>query len=789
MLPVQIKIPEILATVESSPLSIIEAAPGTGKSTVIPFELLNALPNSKILLLEPRRVAARSLAQFLATKLNEPVGKTIGYRMRAESRVSKDTRLEVITEGLLAKTLINDPELSGITHVIFDEFHERSLQTDAALALSLKSQSLFRPDLKLIIMSATLDESSLRAHFPQAPWVRIEGKSYPVETFYTGKPDRLEQGIESAIKQAREKVSGDILVFLPGRAEIDRSRERLRSSGITTVTLTSDTSASDVAEIFYGTEERRVILSTSIAETSVTLPRVEAVVDSGLSRFSIFNADTGLSELVTRRSSQAVVDQRRGRAGRVKAGCCFRLWRDGEILLRKLEPEIIRGDITTLALDLAAFGVTELDELDLLDKPAASRWQSARELLQAIGAVNDRGVITTYGSELSRLGAHPRLAHLLVQGKARGFGETAAYACAALEASHLPFGTLENGVQLIRSAKGVSAIQAERYKKIVDARSDSRAPEYWFLLGTAYPERLGRKTERDTYVLASGGEFKLQSPRRTGDFIFAGRVEQHKGIGRIDLYEEVTPDQISEIEPTQKRRVVIFEGGRAQAFEEEHVLGLVLKRKRGEISSDEKRHLFWSWLKGGGIHDLLKTNEVAELLTRASWASRAGLKNFPELSEHNLSRSFEDWLSPYLETASTLDELKSLSLPELILSTISYDQRTTFEKQIPLYFQLPTGTKAKIDYRPDGSAHVQVILQELLGVSATPKILSVPLTLHLLSPSKLPVQVTQDLNSFWMSVYPQLRKQLLRDYPKHYWPENPSTAKPVLRGLLRNVKE
>lgn len=795
-LPVLEYLPQIIEAISNSSLTIIEAAPGTGKSTLIPLELLKHT-TGKILLLEPRRVAAKSLAQFLAKQLGEPVGQTVGYRMRADSRVSTATKLEVITEGLLSRMLVDNPELPGVTHILFDEFHERSLQTDESLAFSLNAQKLFRGDLKLIIMSATLDPAKLVNLFPDAPWVSVPGISYPVETLYLGKPDRLEDGIIRGINRALKSVEGDILVFLPGRGEIQRVKASFNAlmepsslplgESPEIVTLTSETDSQEVARLFEKSSAPRIILSTSVAETSITLPYVVAVIDSGLSRFSIYNPSTGLSQLVTRKSSKAVVDQRRGRAGRVREGVCFRLWKEGEVLLSSLEPEILREDITSFVLRSLGFGASSLSELVLLDYPLEANWQAALDILIGLKAINDRNIVTPHGNKILKIGAHPRLAHMLLEGKERGYSESAAYACAILE-SPFPSGkTLEEAVRKLRSSNSVLNTQAERYHRMIGGDSDSVAPEFWHLLLSAYPERLGRKTDRGTYILSSGGEFKLegQVQDQRNEFICAGKVQRHKTLGKIDLYEPVSIGQLKKSLQLEKVNTVEFDGEKIRASSEDRIGGLIINQTSYSASKIEKKEAIRRWFIADGLEKLIESSNAKELIARFRWGllqdSSLTLKSGFEIED--LKDTLDDWFFPFAEGQT---DFSKLDLKFALLSRLSFQDKKTLEEKIPEFLVLETGTKARIDYRENGSAYVAIVLQELFGRSSSPTVCGVPLTIELLSPRRLPIQVTGDLRSFWSTVYPELKGQLKRDYPRHFWPDDPLSASPVLKGLLRN---
>lgn len=784
-LPILPFLDEIRDAIETNSVSILQASPGAGKSTEVPLALLKTLQSGKILLLEPRRVAARSLAQYLSKRLGEPVGKSIGYRMRGDTKASSDTRLEIVTEGLLTRMLVEDPELSGIKYVLFDEFHERSLQSDTALALSIESQKLFREDLRILIMSATLEGGELKKLFPKAPFIEVPGRIFPIETIYRGKPDRLESGILSAIGNALKNGEGDVLVFLPGRSEISRCFSRFEEefTGIEAIALTADTSAGVASSLFEESTYRRVIFSTSVAETSVTLPYVRTVVDSGLSRYSIFNSSTGMDELVTRKVTEASAEQRRGRAGRVAAGTCYRLWNEGEVLLSHTEPEILRADLASFALDILLFGISKVEELILLDFPNRSSWEKAIELLKKLGAVDTEGRVTLHAGELSRFGVHPRIAHMLCRAKELGVPRTGVYAAAVLESTARYGETLSESVKRAATDKGFVKAHAERLLQQLggELKGEEFPSECGKLLAAAYPERLAKCTSKGTYLLAVGGEVKLPegSSLSSYEFISAGRIE----TPRIALGEAIGEGEIFESYPVENLREVVSDGERIRASLVSRVGEVIVSSKQAETTDEERRFFVNKLLQEKGIEEYLD-KEARSFLYRLKWGAA---HNALPKSWGNHS-NIDDLLLEHAPAVNSQNELREFDWLSVLKTKFSYDQLKEFEKLLPESFSLATGNSAPIEYRSDGGVRIRVLLQELFGQKETPRVAGRISSIELLSPAKRPIQLTSDLASFWVNIYPQLRKQLMRDYPKHSWPEDPLTAKPVSKGLKRNEK-
>jgi len=787
-LPISSFLEEIREQVLNNPITILEAAPGAGKSTEVPLALLGAV-QGKILLLEPRRVAAKSLAEYLSSRLGEPTGKTVGYRMRGESKVSSETRLEIITEGLLTRMLIDDPSLPGISTIIFDEFHERSLQGDSSLAFSREIQRHLREDLRLLVMSATLESEKLRRVFKECSFISVPGRQYAITTQYLGAPERLERGVLAAINSALRASEGDILIFLPGRSEISRALRFAEEQGLGAkaklLTLTADTPHAESAQLFKNSFERRIIFSSSVAETSVTLPAVRVVIDSGLSRYAVFNAETGMDELVTRRVSEASAEQRRGRAGRVAEGLCFRLWTEGERLLPQTDPEIVRGDLTTFALELSLFGVGSPEDLELLDYPQKSRWEESLKLLRNLGALDAASRITSHGKELARFGVHPRISHMLQRGKVLGSPLTAARIAALVESTSVSSDHLSEVLLTFSKESGRTKAHAQSLFRTLSATEEQDYPaNVALLMAAAFPERLAKRTERGTFALASGGEVRLSetSDLRKSDFLAVGRTLG----GRVALAEPITTQEIFEAYAVKSLRTLQVEGGRAVVREEKLVLDLVIESQRAVISSEERRELLVREIEKLGFSGLFSREAKAQsLISRVQWGLNHQVLS-EEFSLKSFAENLADQISPYLTTEVLT--VNDLPLSQIISSYLGFEKMKKVESLLPERLILATGTEVAILYLSSGEVVSRILLQELFGSSESPRIAGRAITLELLSPAKRTLQTTKDLRSFWMNAYPALRSELKRDYPRHSWPEDPIAANPVLKGLKRNER-
>jgi ATP-dependent helicase HrpB len=846
-LPIDEALPQLRQALITHPSVILCAPPGAGKSTVVPLALMDEpwAAGRRILMLEPRRLAARAVAQRMAGTLGEPVGRTVGYRMRLDTRVSRATRIEVLTEGVLTRMLQSDPALEGVAAVIFDEHHERSLQADLALALALDARANLTPALRIVVMSATLDTASVQRLLEDAPVVSARGRAFPVETHHLGRSapplpqtgpshgatDGAERLAASLVRRALEEEHGDVLVFLPGAREIRRVRSLLERSGVASqvrvLPLYGDLGAEEQeAALAPGPSgTRRVVLATNIAETSLTIEGVRVVVDSGLVRRQRFDPATGMSRLETRRISRASAEQRQGRAGRLEAGVCYRAW--SESAHRSLPPftapEITEADLTPLALELSSWGVGDAAELKWLDPPPAALLASARELLERLGALDRSGRITAHGREMSRLAVHPRLGHMLLRAHELGATGLAADLAALLTERDLLRAGLgasdadvRNRLEAFRGAGGRetpldrAALHAARRTAHALAQqlgrpagSSSAAPAepitVGALLALAYPDRIGRRRAGDDgrFTLANGrgAYFREAQSLARQELIVAVDLEDRERealirlaapLSREDL-ERMLPERIERRESvawsTRERGVLARRTVRLDA--------LVLEESAlGEVPGGEARAAMLEGLAELGIGALPWTREARDLQARVAFVRDRldGGSRWPDLADATLAATAADWLGPWLEGVTRAEHLARLPLLEALLARLSWEERRELERLAPSHLTVPSGSRIRIDYLDDSGPSVSVRLQEVFGLDATPLIGGdrVPVTFRLLSPAHRPVQVTRDLKSFWRGAYREVRKDLRGRYPKHDWPENPLEAGPV-RGVRRRT--
>ena len=778
---------------------IVTAPPGAGKSTVLPLTIADAFPEGKVILLEPRRVAARQVASRMAWLLGEQVGETVGYRIRFESRVSQKTRVEVVTEGILTRMLLDDPALEGVGTVIFDEFHERSLTSDEALALTRQCRALLREDLRLVIMSATIDTSALSSAL-DAPVVESEGKMYPVEIIHA-KEEADAFGCASLVAktvlQAHRSHAGDILAFLPGEGEIRRAEELLSGNlGDTAIyplygLLSNDEQARAIAPSRPG--ERKVVLATPIAETSLTIEGVRVVVDSGLYRTMVFDPRSGLSHLETVRISLDMATQRTGRAGRVAPGICYRLWNAGtEARMAKIRtPEILEADLAPLVLDAAVWGEKEVENLPWLTPPPRPALVHARELLLSLGAIDEENGITARGKALSKLPCHPRIAAMLLSARTSQEKALAADLAALLEEKDPMAGegdvSMDRRVDALRHGRNSRqwshiARIARQYAALVKAPVDDTPVNPYDagrLLAQAYPERIGKawKEGVGTFQL-SGGELvavDASSPLAGAEWIVAASMHPNAGgVGKVFLASLVAPEDLSAF--TRERDVVFWDakGGTAVARRECRLGAILLSTKPlSGLEREQVQSVICDAIVRNGASMLSFDDEVGNLQRRIAFiALRHPELELPAVDTSSLCADAREWGPLFIGKATTAAELKKIDLCEVIWSRLSYSQQQAMERLAP--------THIRLEYRQGAEAPVlRVRLQECFGLVDTPEVDGSPVLMELLSPGYKPVQLTTDLRSFWGGTYFEVRKELRRRYPKHAWPENPLEAEPV----------
>jgi ATP-dependent helicase HrpB len=849
-LPVEAALPALRAALATHGAAVLEAPPGAGKSTVVPLALLDepwAL-GRRLILLEPRRLAARAIAQRLAQSLGERVGETVGYRMRLDTRVSRATRLEVVTEGVLTRMLQEDPALEGVAALLFDEFHERSLQADLGLALALDARAQLTPSLKILVMSATLDGAAVARLLGDAPVVSAPGRVYPVETRYAGRgapllPEVAARGAETPeqlvarlVRRALHEQPGDVLVFLPGAREIRRVEALLGTdppgSEVRVLPLygelTGEQQDAALAPAAAGT--RKVVLATNIAETSLTIPGVRVVVDSGLARRARFDPVTGMSALVTQRISRASAEQRQGRAGRLGPGVCYRAWSEGAhaSLAPFTPPEIVAADLTPLALELASWGAREADSLAWLDAPPAALLASAADLLERLGALDSARRITPHGRDMARLGVHPRLAHLLLRARALGLAPLGARLAALLSERDLLRGAqagrdadVRSRLELLRgegNAAGAERGALERVRRQArdlerqlaergasddrSAREPARPAadlEAGLLLAFAYPDRIGRRRGPEglafTLTNGRGAAFADAQPLARREFIVAVDLDDRARDARILLAAPLERADLLEQFAGQLRRVdQVAWSTREQAVIARRTLeldALVLEEKPlAKADPEALRAAMLAGVRELGVAALPWERETRDLQARIEFLraapARAGEPPWPDVGDVALGASLDTWLAPWLEGVTRGEHLARVPLAAALRALLSYEQQRALEERAPPALLMPSGSRIRVDYQGEDAPAVAVRLQEVFGLAATPRLDRgrVPVTLRLLSPAQRPVQVTRDLASFWRGAYHEVRKDLRGRYPKHYWPEDPLVAEPT-RGVRR----
>lgn len=837
-LPVTEILEELKSTLEGHHEAILQAPPGAGKTSLVPLALVEEtwLGDKKILMLEPRRIATRAAAHRMADLIQEPVGQTVGYRMRLDTKVSRHTKIEVITEGILTRMLQEDPSLVDVGLVIFDEFHERSLDADLALALCLKGRSLFRDDdpLKVLIMSATLDSHRLE-ELTGAPVVQSEGKQYPVDIIYCkssqAKDSIHDKTVTATLRALTDNPNSSILVFLPGQGEIRRVEDslalELQSQRISDVQLRTlygnlsleaqQAAIAPVANI----GERKIVLATNIAETSLTIEGVDVVIDSGLAREPVFDPTSGMTRLHTRKISQASSTQRMGRAGRLRPGKCYRLWSKSQQdqMAPHATPEILNADLTPLALQLLQWGIDDPKELAWLDPPGSGPWQQAVSLLIKLGAIiaSDNSLrLSEHGVQMAKLAAHPRLAHMLICGKSIGQGSKASL-LASILSDRDPFGrdTPDMNERLdILLGQAICPNQhrgwyrrshqlAEQFSAQINGLKIEPPAQLLqsdqvtgYLIACAYPDRIARRRHAGGFQLANGrgvsiagnhvlGKSKWLAVAEAGGMA-KSTSDMIQSAATLDeaLFESILADQVVEntlVEWDSKTK-------RFLAEQRQQVGALVLSTSKLEkVPVDAKQEALIKHIQTAGLEILPFTPELRQWQARVELVRiTTGNKDWPEVSNEQLLASMDDWLAPYLEPINLLSHFKKLDLKSILTTLLTWEQNQQLNLLAPQRFQVPSGSSYTLDYTTAPPV-LAVKLQEMFGCVDTPAVVNgqIPLTVHLLSPAGRPVQVTQDLAGFWATSYHDVRKEMMGRYSKHPWPEDPQNAAPTKRTKPR----
>ena len=820
-LPIAEVIPAVRGALAAHPLVVVQAPPGAGKSTALPLALLDEpwLAGQGIVMLQPRRVAVRAVAARLAEGLGETVGGTVGSRVRFESRVSGRTRLEVVTEGILTRRLQRDPELRGVGLVILDEFHERSLNADLALALLREVQAALRDDLRVLVMSATLD-AGLPGRLG-APLVASEGRAYPVEIRYaaTDPTGRIEDAVARAVRRALEADTGDLLAFLPGVREIRAAAGQLADVDAAVLPLYGDLplEAQQRALRPDPAGRRRVILATSIAETSLTIDGVRIVVDSGQSRTQAFDPATGLTSMVTTRVTRDAATQRAGRAGRTAPGTAYRLWseRTHALLPESRVPELLEADLAPLTLELAQWGSPDPAALEWLDAPPAPRIEAARTLLRGLDALDDTGRITLEGTRLLDFPTHPRLAHLLATGHATGRGALAADVAALLEERDpLPPGSgsdLTERVEALRNwrqrrgHRGDAAVleRVERlsrqWRQELEVAPDNDSPGAWDvgeLVALAYPERVALAREAQTgrppgrFLLAGGQGAALPEGDALAGVpaLAAAHVDARHAEARIHLAAPLDPAALRAHATWVDAVRWDTRTGTLIAQQEQRLGALVLEtRPLRDLPPAQRVTALADAIRAEGLHLLTFPADAAQLRARVgSLRAWHPDEDWPDLSDAALLDTLEEWLGPSLGSARTRDDLGRVDVRPGLSARLPWNLTRELDDRAPTHVTVPTGSRIRLEYRVGEAPILAVKLQELFGLADTPTVDHgrQPVLLHLLSPAGRPVQVTQDLRSFWNSSYFEVRKDLRGRYPKHPWPDDPWSHRPM-KGVTR----
>ncbi|WP_420549807.1 ATP-dependent helicase HrpB [Curvivirga sp.] len=818
-LPINDVLPELLSSLKDTNRIVVQAPPGAGKTTTIPLTLLKEewAKGGKILMLEPRRLAAKSAARHMASILGEKVGETVGYRVQMDNCVGDGTRLEILTEGILTRRLQSDPELTGVSAIIFDEFHERSLQADLGLALSIDCQEGLHDDLKIIVMSATLDGESISTLLDDAPIITSEGRAFPVETKYLGKPETNRWGqtdivsaTVNAIKQALKEETGSILTFLPGEGEIRKVEAELKqlklpqNCFIAPLFGAMPLAEQDKAIRPTSADQRKIVLSTNIAETSLTINGIRVVIDSGYRRIAKYNPNNGLTRLETKQISIASATQRQGRAGRVEAGVCYRLWdQRAEGSMESFDaPEILETDLSDLAIDLANWGIKEPTELKWLDIPNKALLQQARDLLVNLGILDQDLRITKHGKQVARMPMHPRLGHMILIANQYGLGKEACDLAAIL--SERDFLNDRQNTSLIdrvkalsnnpksKRIKALSKYWLTRISKHTKTKSSVLIEDFdsqiGLLISLAYPDRIAllRKSKGTRYQMANGRGASLEETDKLHGSICLC-IADLSGDGRdskIRMAAPINPESLKEFygDSLEEGSFATWDKRtRSIMARKQTRLGkLILSDEASnDLPNDQIEAAIYVGIRDLGLRVLPWDKESKSLHARMRCAHFLDQQNWPDVSDQTLLSSLEEWLSPYLSpllnSVRKLEDLAPLDLKTILVSLLDWSQQQELDKFIPSHWQVPSGSRIRIDYENMEAPILAVKLQEMFGATETPVVGNgkLPLTLHLLSPAQRPLQVTQNLVSFWSDSYHAVKAEMKGKYPKHPWPDDP----------------
>jgi ATP-dependent helicase HrpB len=814
-LPIDAALPALTAALRAGHSAVLVAPPGAGKTTRVPLVLAQedwAKASRRILVLEPRRLAARAAAERMAHTLGERVGDTVGLRVRFGSKVSRRTRIEIITEGVFTRLILDDPMLDGVAAVLFDEFHERSLDADLGLALARDVQQGLREDLRILVMSATIDGARIAALIDDAPVIESEGRAFPVETRYVGRDTRpIEPQVADTVVRAMRADAGSLLAFLPGAAEIRRTQGLLegRTEPSTDVValygaLSGDAQDRAIAPASPG--RRKIVLATAIAETSITIEGVRIVVDSGLARVPRYEPDVGVTRLETVRVSRAAADQRRGRAGRTGPGVCYRLWDEPQTAALEpyARPEILAADLSAFALDLAAWGA-DAEKLAFLDPPPKAALSEAKALLRDLDAIDDDGRVTAEGKLLRRLPLPPRLARMVVDAAREG----AALAAAELAALIGERGLGGDDVDL---RERLAVLHRDRSPRARDARAMARRwaetasdkgegsvePSVGALIALAYPERIAKNRGGGSgaFLLANGRGANVDAALALArePFLAVAELAGTAAQGRI---LSAAPITLAEIEQRFGDRItareeVVFDAASAslRGRRSRRLGALALSEQPMRVApSDETAQTFADGIARLGVEQLPWSKSLQQWRDRVMFLRRSEGDEWPDLSDAALTQNVNAWLAPLLATKTALGEITADELRTALHALLPWPLQRRLDAEAPTHFEAPTGSRVPIDYQADGGPKIAIRVQELFGLTRHPAIAGgkVPLLIELLSPAHRPVQTTRDLPGFWRGSYAAVRAEMRGRYPKHPWPEDPAAAAPTRRAKPRNT--
>ncbi|MCG7530431.1 ATP-dependent helicase HrpB [Psychrobium sp. MM17-31] len=806
--PIDAVLSDINAQLTAHNQLILQAPPGAGKSTYLPLKLLTHLKFSeqKILMLEPRRLAAKNIARFVAKQLGENVGETVGYRVKGETKVSKNTRLEIITEGILTRMLQSDPELENVGLVIFDEYHERSIHADTALAFCLEIQEAYRDDLSLLVMSATLNSEQLGQLLPESPIITSEGRSFEVTTNYFPRNSKapLPPQVSKLVEQAISDFDENILVFLPSASDINKTAALLNHlpDNVDVLPLYGQlkNDAQDKAIAPTQNGKRKVVLATNIAETSITIEGISVVIDSGLVNKAVFNRNNGVTKLSKEQISQASAIQRAGRAGRVQAGYCWRMWpQEQQARLAKYDiPEIEQSDLLSLALELAKWGVSDASQLQWLNVPPKHNLQQARDLLISLGAIDDKYQLTKHGTEIYQFGSSPRLAHMMLFAKSHNLDATAAWLAAMLDQTNALGNDLDISHQLnfLTHGKNLSKAQqliksnAVKFSKQLGCELfDVDSDKCGLLLAHAFPDRIAKRRNKDSDDVQLANGFGASLPDNhnlKGEYLVVADLMSFAAVGNkarvflaselnIDALEQISPELFSEHEQLAWND----KDQRVNASAQVKLGQLVIREKPlTNVDTEQFNQALCQGLRSKGLAYLDFNKAQYQLLQRLRTAHLNEPDSWPDYSESALLESLEDWLVPFFDGAKKLASLKKINFSDALLSRLDWNEQQQLNALYPTHLKVASGSNIRLDYDDSGQVKLSVRIQELFGTMTNPTVgrNQLPVLVEMLSPAQRPIQLTKDLVGFWHGSYEAVKKDMKGRYPKHYWPDDPSVA-------------